>query len=127
MNASARNAYMGGMVSTASPARLLVMLFERLGVDVDRAIECQTANDFQGAGQHLIHAQEIVFELRSSLRHDLWEGAAQLDSIYGWLYSQLIRANTSRDVTVTRECKDIVDPLIETWREAALASAAAAV
>ena len=126
MNASARNAYMGGMVSTASPARLLVMLFERLGADVDRAIAAQQAGDFAAAGQHLMHAQEIVLELRSSLDHDVWDGAARLDGIYGWLYSELVRANVSRNVAVTQDCKKIVDPLVETWREAALASVAAA-
>jgi flagellar protein FliS len=125
MNASARNAYMGGMVSTASPARLLMMLFERLGADVDRAIAAQQADDFVAASSHLIHAQEIVLELRSSLDHDVWEGAARLDSIYGWLHRELIRANTSRDVAVSLDCKKIVDPLVETWREAALASVAA--
>jgi flagellar protein FliS len=125
MNASARNAYMGGMVSTASPARLLVMLFERLGADVDRAIAAQETGDPAGAGPHLIHAQDIVLELRASLDHDVWDGAARLDSIYSWLYRELIRANTSRDVTVTKGCKSVVDPLVETWREAALASLAA--
>jgi flagellar protein FliS len=125
MNASARNAYMGGMVSTASPARLLVMLFERLGSDVDRAIAAQETGDLAGAGSHLIHAQEIVLELRASLDHDVWDGAARLDEIYSWLYRELIRANTSRDVAVTKGCKSVVDPLVETWREAALASLAA--
>jgi flagellar protein FliS len=125
MNASARNAYMGGMVSTASPARLLVMLFERLGLDVDRAIVAQEAGDFPAASQHLIHAQEIVLELRSSLDHGVWDGAARLDAVYAWLYRELIRANVSRDVSVTQECKLIIDPLVETWREAALATAAA--
>jgi flagellar secretion chaperone FliS len=125
MNASARNAYLGGMVSTASPARLLVMLLERLGVDVDKAIECQEAGDFVAASPHLIHAQEIVLELRSSLDHDVWDGAARLDSLYGWLHRELIRANISRDVAVAQDCKRIVDPLVATWREAALASLAA--
>jgi flagellar secretion chaperone FliS len=125
MNASARNAYMGGMVNTASPARLLVMLFERLGADVDRAIAAQEAGDPTAASPHLIHAQEIVLELRSSLDHDVWDGAAQLDSIYSWLYRELIRANTSRDVAVTLGCKSVVGPLVATWREAALASLAA--
>ncbi len=125
MNASARNAYMGGMVSTASPARLLVMLFERLGADVDRAVAAQEAGDHIAASPHLIHAQEIVLELRFSLDHDVWDGATRLDEIYSWLYRELIRANTSRDVTVTKACRKIVDPLVETWREAALANLAA--
>ena len=122
MNASVRNAYMGGMVSTASPARLLVMLFERLGTDVDRAIAAQETSDFLAASPHLIHAQEIVLELRSSLDHDAWDGAARLDSIYSWLHRELIRANISRDLNVAQDCKKIIDPLVETWRGAAVAN-----
>ena len=122
---NARNAYMGQMVSTAGPARLLVMLLERLGLDVARAVQCQENQDFAGASTHLLHAQEIVLELRSSLRPDVWEGAAGLDAIYAWLHTQLVRANTSRDVGVTRDAQRVVEPLVETWREAALVSAAA--
>ena len=125
MNASVRDAYVGGMVNTASPARLLVMLFERLGRDVEQAALCQEAGEHVAANPLLIHAQEIILELRSSLRHDVWDGAANLDAIYAWLHSELIRANVNRDATITRDCQRIIDPLVETWREAALASALA--
>ena len=66
-----------------------------------------------------------MLELRSSLDHDVWDGAARLDSIYSWLHRELIRANISRDVSVTKDCKLIIDPLVETWHEAALATVAA--
>ena len=124
MNASVRNAYGDGM-TTASPARLLVMLFERLGRDVEQAVLCQEAGDHLAANPLLIHAQQIIMELRSSLRHDVWDGAANLDAIYAWLHGRLIHANVNRDATITRECQGIIDPLVETWREAALASALA--
>lgn len=124
MNATARNAYMGQMVDTASPAKLLVMLFDRLVLDVRRAVDCQADDRPLEASPHLIHAQEILVELQSSLRIDLWEGAAQLASIYGWLHQQLVRANVSRDVAVTQDCLKIIEPLAETWREAALVSLA---
>jgi flagellar protein FliS len=121
---NARNAYASQMVDTASPARLLIMLLERLGRDVQQAADAQEAGDFLGAGRLLIHAQEIVLELRTSLRHDLWDGAAQLEAIYAFLHTELIRANTTRDATVTRDCQRLIDPLVETWREAALVAVA---
>lgn len=121
---NARNAYVGQMVGTASPARLLVMLLERLALDVQRAADCQEAGDHLAAGPHLIHAQEIVLELVTSLRVDVWDGAEQLAAVYRFLHSRLVKANTSRDVEVTRECQRLVDPIVEMWREAALASVA---
>ena len=124
MNANARNAYMGQMVETASPARLLVMLYDRLVLDINRGIEAQGAGDREKANTNLIHAQEIVLELRSSLKLDAWEGAERLASLYAWLHSELVRANISKDVEVTRGCLKLVEPLAEAWREAAQLSLA---
>jgi flagellar protein FliS len=119
-----QNAYLAQSVATASPAKLLVMLFDRLVLDVRRAVDCQADGRPLDASTHLIHAQEILLELQSSLRVDVWDGAAQLSTIYGWLHTQLVRANVSRDVAVTSDCLKIIEPLAETWREAALVSLA---
>jgi flagellar protein FliS len=118
-----RNAYLNSMVTTASPARLLVLLYDRLVLDIQQAAELQEVEAFLEAGPHLLHAQEIVLELQSSLNLDVWDGAAQLANIYGFLHSELVRANVRRDVTVTRGCLDLVLPLAEAWREASLAAA----
>jgi len=124
MNPAARNAYVDQMVTTAGPGRLLVMLFDRLVLDVQRALEFQQNEDFAAASTQVRHAQEIVLERRASLQRDVWEGAARLDSIYAWLHSHLIRANVQRDPAVTAECLRIIEPLAETWREAALVTMA---
>ena len=123
MNSSARNAYLEQSIATASPARLLVMLYDRLVLDLNRAIEAQETGDIMLANGNLIHAQEIVLELRTSLKMDVWEGAPRLASIYAWLHSELVRANISKDVTITRDCLKVVEPLAETWRQAAMQSA----
>jgi len=120
-----RAAYVGQMVNTASPSRLLVMLYDRLVLDLQRAAEAQRAGDFATASQNLLHAQEIVLELNSSLRHDMWDGAAKLASIYTFLHTELVRANVERKVEITESCLGIVTPLAEAWREAALTSLAA--
>ena len=124
MNPAARNAYVDQMVTTAGPGRLLVMLFDRLVLDVQKALAAQQTDDFTAASPQLLHAQEIVLELRSSLQRDVWEGAAQLDSIYAWLHTRLIQANVQRDPAMTAECLRIIEPLAEAWREAALTTMA---
>jgi flagellar protein FliS len=121
MNPNARNAYMNASVTTANPQRLLVMLYDRLVLDVKRGIEAQKAENHDEASKQLLHAQEIVNELRSSLKADAWDGGPQLAAIYNWLFSELIKANVGRDVTVSEACLGIIEPLAETWREAALA------
>jgi flagellar protein FliS len=122
---TARDAYLGGMTSTASPARLLIMLYDRLVLDLQRAVELGDLGEFLGAGRQLMHAQEIVLELQGSLKIDAWDGAAQLSGIYAWLHSEMVRANVQRDVTATRACLALVEPLADAWREAALAASLA--
>lgn len=123
MYSDPRAAYMDASVATASPARLLVMLYERLVLDVRKAMTAQQQGDHAEAHTQLLHAQDIVLELRATLDVDAWEGGPGLASIYDFLHLQLVRANISRDVATTEGCLRLVEDLCATWREAALAAA----
>ena len=121
-----QNAYLDASVATASPARLLVMLCDRLVLDLTRGLEAQRTGDVQGAHRELLHAQEIVLELRASLRTDDWEGGPGLASLYDYLHLELVRANVTKDSRLTEGCLGLVTDLAATWREAALQSVAGA-
>ena len=108
-------------VANATPPELLVMLYDRLVLDLQKAAELQDVGAFLEAGPQLLHAQEIVLELQSSLQVDAWDGAAGLSSIYGFLHGELVKANIRRDADVTRSCLELVLPLADAWRQAALA------
>ena len=123
MYSNAKNAYVDNSVSTASPERLLVMLCDRLVLDVQRAIEAQRETNHPEAHTQLVHAQEVVIHLRSTLRVEAWDGGPGLASLYDWLHNELIRANISKDVAVTEGCLSIVTDLAHTWRAAALQAA----
>ncbi len=124
MNAlTAHAAYQSNAVSTASPARLLVMLLERLVLDVERGHGAQQQGDWESAHQHLVHAQDIVLELESSLQVDKMKGGAELAALYAYLRNQLVLANIRRDAEKSTEALDLSRQLCETWREAAMAAA----
>lgn len=116
----ARTAYMDASVQTASPSRLLVMLYERLVLDCRRALAAQQAGDHAAAHHQLVHAQDIVTELRSTLRTDQWEGGPALAALYGHLLVQLVDANVKRDPARTEHCLELASGLADAWREAAL-------
>ena len=120
MMTDARAAYMDASVATADPSRLLVMLCDRLVLDVQRALGAQVAGHHETAHQQLVHAQAIVTELRVSLDPEGFQGGAELAALYDYLYQQLILANIRRDQAVTEECLQIVTQVADTWREAAL-------
>ena len=117
--ASLRARYMGDTVTTASPQRLLVMLYDRLALDLERGEAALVAGDRAAASEQLQHAQDIVIELQGSLRMDIWDGAPRLSALYSWLLSELVRANVKGDLRRVGDCRKIVEPLRDAWREAA--------
>ncbi|KAE8764069.1 flagellar export chaperone FliS [Georgenia thermotolerans] len=106
-------------VATATPAKLLTMLYDRLVLDLDRGIEALNGGDRPAANEQLTHAQEIIHELRSSLNVSAWEGARGLMDLYGYLLTELVGANIARDAARVTACRDLVVPLRDAWHQAA--------
>lgn len=120
-----RARYLADSVATASPARLLTMLYDRLLLDLHRATSALETGDRGGAGTHLAHAQEIVCELIATLDVSAWEGGNRLMSLYGWVLNELLTAGTTGDAARVEACRGVVAPLAEAWHQAADALAGA--
>ncbi|GAA4089153.1 flagellar export chaperone FliS [Nocardioides kongjuensis] len=120
---NATSAYRDNAVATASPARLLVMLVERLVLDVERGLAAQRSGEWPEAHRHLLHAQDIVLELEHSLDVDKMPAGKQLASLYEFLRNRLVLANVRRDPRLTTESLTLSRQLCDTWREAAMAAA----
>ncbi len=120
-----RARYIADSVATASPAKLLLMLFDRLVLDLNRGEQSLLAGDRAEANTHLKHAQDIVTELHVSLNLDAWEGAAGLAALYAFVETELVNANVQGDAAKVKGVRDLMEPLRDTWREAAMAVAAA--
>jgi flagellar secretion chaperone FliS len=121
MTAALRARYLSDSVTTASPGRLLVMLYDRLVLDLAQAEDALRTGDRETGSTRLDHAQDIVIELRATLNLDGWEGANGLAALYGWLLAEMIRANVKADADIAASCRTLVEPLRDAWREAALA------
>src|SRR3954464_3218604 len=121
--ASLRARYLGDTVATASPQQLLVMLYDRLAPDLGRAQRAVAAGSREAASEQLLHAQDIVLELLSSLQVDAWEGGPRLAALYNWLISELVQANIKLDTNRISSCRQVVDPLRDGWRQPAAALA----
>lgn len=84
-----RARFLRDRVLTATPAQRVVMLYDRLLLDLTRAAE---AAEEAVAGPHLSHAMLIVAELQSSLDFSAGGPADNLARIYGYLLRELIDA-----------------------------------
>lgn len=122
--AAARHAYAGSSVTTASPGRLLVMLYDRLLRDLVTAESALENRQLAVVNDQLQHAQQIVLELRTSLDATVWSGAAGLADLYTFLHRELVTANLQKDITRVASCREIVQPLRDAWQQAALQAAA---
>ena len=117
--------YVQDSVSTASPGRLLVMLYDRLALDLVQAGDALARADRNTAHQRLLHAQRIVTELSTTLDHTAgWSGSVGLASLYAWLGSELVRVNINGDQARLRGCIAVVEPLRDSWRAALVSTSA---
>jgi flagellar protein FliS len=114
-----RDRYLADSINTASPGRLLVMLYDRLVIDLVQGEEALRAGDRDQAADKITHAQEIILELRTTLDLDAWSGAPGLAGLYGFLLTELIGANVGRDANRVAACRALIEPLRDAWREAA--------
>ena len=114
-----RAAYVSNSVDAMSPGRMIVALYERLTLDLERAGQAIARRDVGTAHDCLLHAQAIVTELHDSLDPQQWPGAARLKSIYVFLLFELVTANVEKDPARVASCQALVAPLHDAWHEAA--------
>ena len=114
-----RDRYKTDAVETMSPGRLIVALYERLLLDLQRAIDAMVRDDVADTHVALVHAQEIVGELRDALDTEAWPAATQLAGLYDFVLRELVEANVNKDAARVVTCHDLLVPLCDAWREAA--------
>ena len=112
------SAYQSQAVQTANGPHLLLMLCDRMAVDIARGEVALEASDNEAANEHLQHAQKIVRMLRSALDPDGFQGAQELLAVYFFLEAHLVKANLEKDAALVRECADLLRPIHEAWRKA---------
>jgi flagellar protein FliS len=109
-----RARYLRDRVLTASPAQRIVMLYDRLGLDLTLA---DNADEPAATRQHLGHAMQVVAELRASLDLSAGGPAENLASLYGFLLGELVAAQRG-DTARLRPLQGIVASLREAWAQA---------
>ena len=108
--------YRDHAVTTASPAKLVVLIFQRLTLELERALHALETD--QSPHTHLIHAQDLLVALLDALDLDAWEHAPQLANIYLTIHQNLITANIEKNPTLIRDNLDIITELTQAWTQA---------
>lgn len=113
--------YKSDAVATASPARLVTMLYDRAlqGLAVTHGVLSDGRGDMELANKELLHVQRIVNELQVTLDHERGgEIATNLDAIYTWSLEQLIEANLTKQPEPVRHVRDAIEGIRDAWVQA---------
>ena len=99
MYARAAHAYRDVDLESAAKPDLLIRLFARFHVDLDRARAAILARDIKAKAAALDHGVRIVIELRAALDHTAApELCANLDALYQFVLDQIVLASAKLSV-----------------------------
>ena len=113
------NTYQNNSVNTASPAKLIEMLYQNSVERLDKTMLLIKDKNFIEANKQIIRVQEIITELNISLNMEVGgEVSTNLRALYDFIYRRLVEANVKKDIKIVKECRDMINELLVTWKEA---------
>jgi flagellar protein FliS len=114
------NAYRESAVMTASPAQLVVMLYDGAARFLKQAEIIAAEGAWGDAGERITRADMIIDELLVTLDTEKGgEIAAQLQAIYVFCKRLLIEARLEKDVERIRKTAQLLADLRASWAELA--------
>ena len=110
------DSYKKMQIETADPATLILMLYDRAIVLLDKAKNEIIEKQYEGKGYSLTKANEIIAELAGSL--DVEKGgeiATSLSRLYNFVMREIIDADTNLNTNAIDNARRIVSELRESW------------
>lgn len=114
MNAYAQ--YSNSKILTASPAELVLMLYEGAIKFGNIAIMAMEQKDIQKAYNNIIKVQRIVDNFRATLDMK-YPVSEDFDRVYAYLQGRIVDANTYKDPVIMEEVVAHLRSMRDTWKE----------
>lgn len=114
------NIYLTQSVMTASPARLVAMLFDRAISSLKEAVRAIEEHDIETRWRANNRAIDIITHLEMTL--DLERGgeiAENLNELYKFILNRLPRIDMKNDAQTAQEIIGLLEPLRQSWHELA--------
>ena len=116
---SAYGQYRQVQVNTASPGKLIVLLYQGAIRAMKQGIDLIEKKDFEGKGNALIKAQDIIMELNLALDMDIGGDISHsLRQLYLYIYKRLLDANMELNVDYIEESIRLMENLLSAWEQA---------
>lgn len=112
--------YQTQQIMSASPAKLVAMLFDRAIGSLREAVEAIERGDIEARFKANKRATEIVYHLYMTLDLDRGgEVAANLKQLYGFALRKLPEIDFKNDVQAAHDVVGLLEPLRRSWHELA--------
>jgi flagellar protein FliS len=109
--------YLKNAVMTATAEQLQMMLYDGAIRFVSQARDAMKQRDWETSCERIIRAQKIIMQMQQGLRHEVNPTlCGQLVSLYQFVYSRLVHANITHQVSAMDEALQILEHQRETWR-----------
>lgn len=114
IKSKAQQQYLKSKILTASPAELVLMLYDGCIKFCNQAIFAINSHDIEKANTNIQKAERIVTELKVKLNFK-YKVANDFDNIYTYLLIRLHDANIHKNADILRECINHLRLTRETW------------
>ncbi|MFD2116991.1 flagellar export chaperone FliS [Paenibacillus yanchengensis] len=117
-NRNGYQVYQRNKYETASPHKLILMLYEGAIRYSQQAIVAINKNDIKESNRLLQKVQDIIYELVATLNHDSGGSlAANLQNIYMYIIDILVKANINKDIVHIEESITLLTEIKQAWEE----------
>lgn len=118
MQGRSADQYKQMQIKTASPGKLLLMLYQGAAKFMKLAKKNIKEGKIEESHKNIIKAQNIILELQSTLNKEQGgEIAVQLESLYDFIYRELIQANLNKNTKHLDNVIPLVEELFVTYKE----------
>ena len=113
------NPYQNTQVTTATPEKILIMLYDGAIKFTLLAQERMKQKDLAGKGLYIGKAMAIVNELMATLNHEIGGTVAvDLERLYVYLINEFTSANINNELVPLENAHKILVMLRDTWKDA---------
>ena len=113
--------YVANQVLTASPAELILLLFDegiRSLKKAEAAFAIESPERFESIHKHLTHSQDVILELSLSLNMEKGGEVAQnLGRIYDFMLRHLRQANAEKQLQPVIDVRELLTTLRDAWQQ----------
>jgi len=114
-------AYKKVQANTASPGQRVVMVYDGIRKSLKMAIEAIDSKEPDGievANSQIQLAEQLISELKRAIDMRAGEVSVTLNDLYEFWLRHLTEANTEKSSEKLIEIQEMVEELLDTWKEA---------